>query len=261
MLKPVKVSSKRERGLNTVVPEGELGLLSLDLLVLAPGESFSLSSKGIETAAVILSGDANAAVNGRDHRMKRESVFTETASALCLPFDGEAVFTAEKPTEIALCKARASQKGEAFFVSPYMTREKTVGRENWERKVVDIIGADAPATRLVVGETFNRPGCWSSFPPHKHDTVIPGAEVKMEEIYLFRLNPSEGFGTQTIYGKEGSHSFQVKDYDAVTIPWGYHPVSAMPGYGLYYLWFLAGDGRVLMPNTDPEYKWLEAKYA
>ncbi|MBI2399736.1 MAG: 5-deoxy-glucuronate isomerase, partial [Deltaproteobacteria bacterium] len=32
-----------------------------------------------------------------------------------------------------------------------------------------------------------------------------------------------------------------------------------PGYGLYYLWFLAGEGRVLMPNTDPEYKWLEGK--
>ena len=58
---------------------------------------------------------------------------------------------------------------------------------------------------------------------------------------------------------QGTHSFKVGDYDAVTIPWGYHPVSAMPGYGLYYLWFLSGEGRALMPNTDPDYKWLEAK--
>ena len=259
MLKPVQTSAKRELGLNAVISDGELGLLSLDLLVLGPGETFHFSTRGFEAAAVILSGDASAALQGREHRLKRESVFTEAASALLLPVESEAVFTAHKPTEIAVCKARTSQKGESFFISPEMTKEKTVGKENWERKVVDIIGVDAPASRLVVGETFNRPGGWSSFPPHKHDTAIDGVEAKMEEIYLFRLNPSEGFGTQTVYGKEGCYSFKVKDYDAVTIPWGYHPVSAMPGYGLYYLWFLAGEGRVLMPNTDPEYKWLEGK--
>lgn len=259
MLKPVQANAKRESGLNTVIRDGELGLLSLDLLVLGPGESFHFSTRGFEAAAVILSGDATATTQGREYRLKREGVFTETASALCLHIESDAVFTAYKPTEIAICKSKSSEKGEAFFISPEMTKEKTVGKENWERKVVDIISADAPASRLVIGETFNRPGNWSSFPPHKHDTVIPGVEVKMEEIYLFRLNPSEGFGTQTIYGKEGSYSFKVKDYDAVTIPWGYHPVSAMPGYSLYYLWFLAGDGRVLKPNTDPEYKWLEGK--
>lgn len=259
MLKPVHTRAKRESGLNTVVSDGELSLLSLDLLVLGPGETFRLAHKECEMAAVIMSGDARAVVQGSEYRLKRESVFTEAASALCLPIESETLFTAKKRTEIALCKARTGQKGEVFFISPEMTKEKTVGRENWERKVVDIIGTNAPATRLVVGETFNRPGCWSSFPPHKHDTAIDGAEAKMEEIYLFRINPSGGFGTQTIYGKEGSHSFKVMDYDAVTIPWGYHPVSAIPGYGLYYLWFLAGEGRVLMPNTDPEYKWLEGK--
>lgn len=259
MLKPIQVSAKRDSGLNAVISEGELGLLSLDLLVLGPGETFNFSTNGFEAVAVILNGDASAVAQGREYRLKRESVFTETASALCLPIESEAVFTASARTEIAICKAKTSEKRDPFFISPELTKEKTVGKENWERKVVDIISADAPASRLVVGETFNRPGNWSSFPPHKHDTAIPGVEVKMEEIYLFRLNPSEGFGTQTIYGKKGSHSFKVKDYDAVTIPWGYHPVSAMPGYGLYYLWFLAGEGRVLMPNTDPEYKWLEGK--
>lgn len=259
MLEPLQTGATRERGLNGVVSEGALGLLSLDLLVLAPGDSYSFSTNGCEVAAVILSGDASVSAGGSEYRLKRESVFTAKASAFCLPVESEAVFTADKTTEIALCKAKSKHRGVPFFVSPEMTREKTVGRDNWERKVVDIIGASDPATRLVVGETFNRPGCWSSFPPHKHDTDLPGEEVKMEEIYLFRMNPSEGFGTQTIYGRQGRRSFMVRDYDAVTIPWGYHPVSAMPGYGLYYLWFLGGEGRVLKPNTDPEYKWLEGK--
>lgn len=259
MLNPIKRQSSRAAGLNAVISQGELDHLCLDLLVLNPGESHTLSTGGFEVAAVILSGEAVIHANGSEYLLSRESVFTAPASALCLPMDSQARVVASKATEIALCKSRTSEKGEVFFVPQDKVRVKTVGRESWERKVVDIIPTDAPATRLVIGETFNRPGGWSSFPPHKHDTVVPGLEAKMEEIYLFRLNPSEGFGTQTIYGEQGTHSFKVRDYDAVTIPWGYHPVSAMPGYGLYYLWFLAGEGRELRPNTDPEYKWLEGK--
>lgn len=259
MLNPAHRSGKRANGLNTVIKDGELDLLSLDILVLDAGQKFTLSTGGCEVAAVILSGEASVHVQGREYRLSRAGVFTAPASAVCVPRDTQAEIIASKPAEIALCKSKTEKTGEAFFISPEMTREKTVGRDNWERKVVDIISTDAPAKRLVVGETFNKPGCWSSFPPHKHDTHIPGAEVKMEEIYLFRMDPAEGFGTQTIYGSQGTHSFKVRDYDAVTIPWGYHPVSAMPGYGLYYLWFLAGEGRELKPNTDPEYKWLEGK--
>lgn len=259
MRNPLHLKSSRAEGLNTVIRDGALGLLSLDLLVLGAGRSFVCSTGAFETAAVIMSGDASVKVEGFEHRLRRKSVFAERASCVCLPIETEAVFTAGEDTVIALCKSRCDVKGSPFFVSQEMTREKTVGKENWERKVVDIIGSDSPACRLVVGETFNAPGGWSSFPPHKHDTAIAGVEAKMEEIYLFRLDPPEGFGTQTIYGQEGTHSFKVRDFDAVTIPWGYHPVSAMPGYGLYYLWFLAGEGRTLMPNTDPEYKWLEAR--
>ncbi len=100
---------------------------------------------------------------------------------------------------------------------------------------------------------------WSSFPPHKHDTSVPGVEAKMEEIYLFRINPEKGFGTQTIYKNGSSSTFTIKDYDAVTIPWGYHPVSASPGTSLYYLWFLAGKNRELRPNTDPDFRFLEER--
>ncbi|MCC6502385.1 MAG: 5-deoxy-glucuronate isomerase [Deltaproteobacteria bacterium] len=256
---PVHVKAARREGLNKVVAGGALDALSLDLLVLAKGQSFTFSTEGTEAASVIMSGDALVGVQGLEYRLKRKSVFLERASCVCLPIESEAVFTAIEKTEIAICRSKCGQKGSPFFVSSEMVREKTVGRDNWERKVVDILGADSPAARLVVGETFNAPGGWSSFPPHKHDTATPGVEAKMEEIYLFRLDPPEGFGTQTIYGSQGTHSFKVGDYDAVTIPWGYHPVSAMPGYGLYYLWFLSGEGRALMPNTDPDYKWLEAK--
>ncbi|MBI3747565.1 MAG: 5-deoxy-glucuronate isomerase, partial [Chloroflexi bacterium] len=43
----------------------------------------------------------------------------------------------------------------------------------------------------------------------------------------------------------------IHDGDAVVIRSGYHPVVAAPGYSLYYLWAMAGDGRRMIPYLDP----------
>lgn len=256
MLCPVNKRAAKDKGLNMVFGGSELEYLALDLLVLDAGDSFTLETGEYEIAIVPLTGDAAFSSEGGAYRLQRESVWKTPGSALYVPRDSSVAIKASRYSELALCKARTDEKRAVFHVPS--GREKTVGKDAWKRKVVDIIGLEEGASRIVLGETFNPPGGWSSFPPHKHDTEIPGQEARMEEIYLFRLDPAGGFGTQTIYGVEGSHSFMVGDYDAVTIPWGYHPVSAMPGHSLYYLWFLAGSGRALRPNTDPKFKWLEA---
>ncbi|WKZ31808.1 MAG: 5-deoxy-glucuronate isomerase [Thermodesulfobacteriota bacterium] len=256
MLSPIKKMAAKDKGLNTVFGGRELECLALDLLVLDTGDSFTLETGEYEMAIVPLAGDACFSVEGGAYSLQRESVWKTPGSALYIPRGSSAAIKASRYSELALCKARTDEKRAVFHVPS--GKEKTVGRDAWKRKVVDIIGPEEGASRLVLGETFNPPGGWSSFPPHKHDTEIPGQEARMEEIYLFRLDPATGFGTQAIYGEQGSHSFMVEDYDAVTIPWGYHPVSAMPGHSLYYLWFLAGDNRILRPNTDPKFKWLEA---
>jgi 5-deoxy-glucuronate isomerase len=54
-----------------------------------------------------------------------------------------------------------------------------------------------------------------------------------------------------------SHTFAVGDLDAVAIPAGYHPVVAAPGYDLYYLWCLAGEGRELRWTPDPAHAWVQ----
>lgn len=257
MRQPCKISAKRKRGLNKIILSGVMERLSLDLLVLEPSDRFELETGPNEAAIVPLAGSVEIEANGRRYGLHRQDVFTDKGSALCLPRDTRAIFTAAAHTELAVCKARTEEKNDVIFVPQENVKEKTVGRGDWERKVVDIIDRDIDAKRIVLGETFNRPAGWSSFPPHKHDTFMPGIEAKMEEIYFFKLNPVHGFGTQTIY-KDGSNlTFTIKDYDAVTIPWGYHPVSAAPGTSLYYLWFLAGDERELRPHTDPDFKYLE----
>ena len=55
-------------------------------------------------------------------------------------------------------------------------------------------------------------------------------------------------------GESAAHS--VRDGDAVLLPYGYHPVSAPPGYRLCYLWAMAGAERKLALHEDPAHKWI-----
>ena len=71
------------------------------------------------------------------------------------------------------------------------------GRPGWQREVHDIIADTVPAQRLLVGETFNEAGQWSSFPPHKHDGG--DGEPALEEVYYYRFDRPDGFGFQGLY--------------------------------------------------------------
>jgi 5-deoxy-glucuronate isomerase len=94
---------------------------------------------------------------------------------------------------------------------------------------------------LVVGETLNPPGGWSSWPPHQHTH---------EEIYLYRFAPEHGFGVHVALGNDDGATDAprvVRDGDIVRITANEHPVVAAPGCTMYYLWALAGDTDT--PNT------------
>jgi 5-deoxy-glucuronate isomerase len=120
-----------------------------------------------------------------------------------------------------------------------------------------ILGPGDSAGRILLGETINPPGNWSSYPPHKHDTHEPPHEVRLEEVYLFKIDPPGGFGVQIRYDGAGEECFTVRDGDVAAIPSGYHPVVAAPGYSLYYLWVMAGEGRQMIPRLDPAHAWVQ----
>ena len=90
----------------------------------------------------------------------------------------------------------------------------------------------------------------------------PPGEAPYEEIYYFRVKPSQGFGIQRVYTSEGDQApldevYVVEDGDTVALPRGYHPVAAAPGYELYYLWALAGEGREFGAwSDDPRHAWV-----
>jgi len=233
--------------------------LEFKLLSVRSGETHTVRQPTQEAVVVILSGACSVKVDRQAFMLKRKNVIDELASAVYIPLGTSYVISGDQDAELAICLCSATAKKSAVFISSVQVKKKRVGRENFERYVYDIVDSSIDTQHLIVGETLNPPGNWSSFPPHKHDTEIPDREVKMEEIYYFKVSPPEGFGFQRLYTSNGDldKAIVIKDDMVVNIPYGYHPVCSMPGYWIYYLWFLAGQNRILRPNTDPTFKWLE----
>lgn len=119
------------------------------------------------------------------------------------------------------------------------------------------MGNKFPATNLICGETINPSGHWSSFPPHKHDTLQVGESIH-NELYFFTFAPDNGWGYQEIYSPEKRMSkvYRIESGDIMLIPYGYHPVVTAPGYSLCYFWVLTGPKRNLLMKNDPQHSWI-----
>ncbi|MCL6627669.1 5-deoxy-glucuronate isomerase [Alicyclobacillus shizuokensis] len=243
---------------------GGLRLLRFGVLRLGPGERHQGQFADVETVLLLLSGQCEVEVGGATYRsLQRSDVFAERATAVYVPV--RASFTVSNtgpgPLEVAVCQAPASEEHTPFVVRPEEVKPRLVGRDNYSRYVHDVVvkEAEGKVQRIIVGETFNLPGNWSSYPPHKHDDYQPGVEACMEEVYYYRLKPRQGFGLQAIYTKDRSldEVHRVEHGDVFLIPRGYHPVCAAAGYELYYLWVMAGDiDRVMIPHDDPDHAWV-----
>jgi len=247
-----------------VAGSGLLGLLSFSLLRLEPGETFDLDTANQEFALIYLSGLADLTAAGETYHDLggRTSVFAGKATGVYLPPGCDCRLLAKSRALLALVSAPSNSGGPVQIVRPDQVQVNRVGNWNWRREVVNIIAENVPqAQRLIVGETFNPPGNWSSYPPHKHEVDAYPEEVCLEEIYYYRLNPPQGFGLQRVYSDDRSldEVYAVEDGDAVLLPRGYHPVVAAPGYQLYYLWMLAGPrDRRMRPRDDPQHVWVKA---
>ncbi|MFB9839937.1 5-deoxy-glucuronate isomerase [Actinoallomurus acaciae] len=121
------------------------------------------------------------------------------------------------------------------------------------------------ADKLIACEVITPGGCWSSYPPHKHDEVREG-ECELEEIYYFEV-AGGGMAYQRVYGTEDRPIdvlAEVRSGDVVVIPHGWHgPSMATPGYDLYYLNVMAGPGaeRQWLICDDPAHAWIRATWA
>jgi 5-deoxy-glucuronate isomerase len=257
VLSKTLIRAERRPGLHVVQPRGAHGsreLASLRL-VLAAGERATHAAPGEETVFVLQQGAATIDVDGRSWSVSRKSVFEERATAVYVPPGAALTVTARAALEAVLIAVPAERGGSPALVGPDQVRPLARGRGTYSREVHNLFVDDEHATRLMVGETFNPPGHWSSFPPHKHDGR--DGEPTLEEVYHYRLDPPQGFGHQMLYTLDGEAvTHVVRDGDAVVLPYGFHPVSSPPGYRLYYLWGMVGEQRRLALFEDPAHAWI-----
>lgn len=116
-----------------------------------------------------------------------------------------------------------------------------IGDGTARREVREILGSEAPTRALRCGETVNKPGGWSSWPPHHFDkTTTEG----FEEVFYVFTDPKDSYALiprkGTIKGEPVGDVYVAHSGDRVEIPLGIHPIVAAPGTRLIYCWFYVG---------------------
>lgn len=196
---------------------------------------------------------------------KRATPFDGPPYMVYIPVDTEFAITSVSDNfEAALYFSPTTFEGKPVVVSSEEIQCQKTGCLNWTREVRSGLGPEIEAGRLILGETLNPSGNWSSYPPHKHDEFRPPNEAPYEEIYYFLFKPENGFALIRLYTDEDSpepfdKAYATQNGDAIAIPRGYHPMTVAPGYKMCYLFALAGEqGRMYGAwSDDPNHHWVK----
>ncbi|PCN49491.1 5-deoxy-glucuronate isomerase [Curtobacterium sp. 'Ferrero'] len=242
---------------------------------LRDGGALRLPADAVERIIVPLAGSCTVAYDDTVQVLDgRASVFAGPTDVLYLGSGTAATITgagrvavAEAPTEVV--------RPSAYIARDDVPVElRGAGRSS---RQVHNFGTPAvlDAERLIVCEVITPAGNWSSYPPHKHDTTVPGEESDLEEIYYYESAVARGcsapsqaapFGLHRTYASDDrpiDEFRQVRSGDVALVPYGWHgPAVAAPGYDLYYLNVMAGPGpeRVWDITDDPAHGWVRTTW-
>lgn len=250
-----------QRGFNPLVEAGEMQYIEFGVFKGVSGDTYEFDTADTEAVLVVLSGRCHLHASDQSFPNVggRRSVFDGNSWSLYAPNHTRIGIEVVDEAEVAISKTRVRTDASLRLVKPEDVVIRDVGVWNWRRDVKDIVDKRIPASRLVVGETINPPGNWSSWPPHKHDVHNPPYESNQEEVYFFKVQPANSFGMGRLYTAEGDvdEVFPIRENSVLLIRRGYHPIAAAPGTRVYYLWTLAGESRDLIPNDAPDYRWMK----
>ncbi|MDI6771439.1 MAG: 5-deoxy-glucuronate isomerase [bacterium] len=252
---------------NSPLTHLEFGLITLA----GGGAPFSWESRDREAIFYLIEGGCGVDASGGAGALSgalgpRASVFDGPPSALFVPAGSHVGLSASSDgVRLAFFSAPPSAARSPRIIGPDQVTVRNVGADAWSRRVTSV--ADQSVTsRMLVGETHNPAGHWSSYPPHKHDTrrtVGDGrGEAPMEEVYHYFVRPPDGFGLQMVYTPPDAPApferiYRVRGGDTVVIPRGYHPIVAAGGYELVYLWAISGEQvEYAAWADDPAHAWI-----
>lgn len=252
-----------------IVPAGRtaVDLIHFQSVALGAGEEARVEVPGFELVCVVLSGQADIQVGGNAFEAvgERADVWSGLADSVYAG-TGHAVRLVGRRagTEVAVAGGRCAGAFGPFRILPSDVRLVDVGspQTHSRRRIYHILGQNGAgrAGNLLVSELYADPGCWSGYPPHKHDTERPPEETDFQEVYHYRFRPESGFGAQYNYGETGEASVvMTRHRDTYLIDRGYHPTVTSPGHEEYIFTILVGrHQRSLIQYFEPQHRPLMA---
>ncbi|MGL4635341.1 MAG: 5-deoxy-glucuronate isomerase [Beijerinckiaceae bacterium] len=251
-----------------IATEGDatLSLIHFNVVKLDVGQSFSQRLERHESVLVPLSGTASVVVNGQLFAEVggRSDIWSGLADSVYVPRAALVTITATKPCEIAIAGGITSFDGAPFRIGPDDVEMVDVGspETHSRRRIFHILGQNGAGRtgNLLVSELYADEGCWSGYPPHKHDQDRDG-ETDHEELYHYRFDPPTGFGAQLCYNDNGSpEAFVTRHGDTFLLDRGYHPTVTSPGHRGYIFTILVGrTQRGLVQHFEEKHMHLTAK--
>ena len=267
---PNLIRARDNRNEPVVEPGRGIATLSyFNLLRLNAGEAKTLDVPRCELLCVVLSGRADIAACATEFKNigRRADIWDGPAdSVYCGTCPRVTVRALREGTEVAVAGGLCEQPFAPFRISPEDVEMVDVGsRETHShRRIFHILGQNAAgrAGRLLVSELYADDGCWSGYPPHKHDTERPPDETDFEEIYHYRFRPETGFGAQLCYDGNGGEpaAALTRHCDTFVVDRGYHPTVTSPGHEGYIFTVLVGrKQRSLVQSFEPRHRHLMEK--
>ncbi|NQX29408.1 5-deoxy-glucuronate isomerase [Microbacteriaceae bacterium VKM Ac-2854] len=244
-----------------------------------PGDELPLPADGVERLIVPLAGSftvrhQSSGPSETTLLEGRESVFDGPSDALYLGSTSSA--TISGAGRVAVAEAPASEVHPSRYIAKSEVPVELRGSGRSSRQVHNFGTPQAlAADKFIVCEVITPAENWSSYPPHKHDELIPGEESRLEEIYYFETAVSKGvhappqadpFGFLRTYSSSAGEIdilAEVRTGDIALLPYGWHgPCVAAPGYDLYYLNVMAGPDpdRVWHISDDPAHGWIRGTW-
>lgn len=231
-------------------------IIDFQLLILNPGERFSIETKNRELAFDLLTGTAT--IRAGTHTFEkiggRTSIFDDFPTMVYAGCGTTVEIEAHDRLEIGIGSAPSSTPIEPYIVRPQEVPHGSWGDgDNTRRHFRYMINKDRPSESLWFAEVIVRDGRWATYPPHKHEEV-PG-DLFQEEMYFYKIDPVEGFGFCGHFGGEvgSDYAFMIRNNTIHKMPHGYHTVTAAPGYQVFYLAVYAGYGKDHRPSVHPDH--------
>lgn len=250
-------------GNNGILPNTYFNLIKLP----ANGETI-ISLDGYEILCVVLGGSCNITADTEIfHQVgQRKDIWSGNADSV---YAGTArqvrIKALKKDVDLAIAGCICHKSFQPFRITPEEVDMVDVGSNETKsrRRIFHILGQNAKGRtgNLLVSELHADEGCWSGYPPHKHDAENPPDETAFEELYHYRFNPDNGFGAQFCYLDSGDpRCYMTRSGDTFIFRKGYHPTVTSPGHKSYIFTVLVGiHQRSLIQNFDKKYSYLMDK--